>query len=89
MTERCAEVLPNFLLIGAGKSGTSSLHAYLQQHPDIYMSPVKEPNFFALDGGPPDFPCERVARAVRYPQIWRLADYQALFAFHSGQAAVG
>jgi len=39
--------LPNFLIIGAGKSGTTSLDNYLKQHPDIFMSPVKEPNFFA------------------------------------------
>lgn len=81
--------LPNFLLIGAGKSGTSSLHAYFQQHPDVFMSPVKEPNFFALEGRPPNFPSERVARAVVSPQIWRLEDYVALFAHHNGQGAVG
>ena len=39
--------LPNFLIIGAGKSGTTSLHYYLRQHPNIYMSPIKETNFFA------------------------------------------
>jgi hypothetical protein len=39
--------LPNFIIIGAGKSGTTSLHYYLQQHPNIYMSPIKETNFFA------------------------------------------
>jgi hypothetical protein len=41
--------LPNFLIIGAGKSGTSSLYYYLQQHPEVFMCPVKEPNFFAYD----------------------------------------
>jgi hypothetical protein len=39
-------VLPNLFVIGAGKAGTSSLHYYLDQHPDIYMSRVKEPYFF-------------------------------------------
>ena len=39
--------MPDFLIIGAGKSGTTSLNSYLSQHPEIYMSPVKEPNFFA------------------------------------------
>lgn len=42
--------LPNFLIIGAGKSGTTALHAYLQQHPDVFMTGVKETNFFALEG---------------------------------------
>jgi hypothetical protein len=42
--------LPNFLLIGAGKSGTTSLWRYLKQHPEVYMSPIKGPNFFAFEG---------------------------------------
>ena len=37
--------LPNFLIVGAAKSGTTSLYHYLKQHPEIYMSPVKEPKF--------------------------------------------
>jgi hypothetical protein len=41
--------LPNFLIIGAAKSGTSSLYMYLKQHPEIFMSPVKEPHFFSFD----------------------------------------
>lgn len=40
---------PNFLILGAGKSGTTSLDYYLNQHPDIYMSPRKEPNFFGFE----------------------------------------
>jgi len=36
-------VMPNFFIIGAGKAGTSSLYHYLGQHPQIYMSPMKEP----------------------------------------------
>ncbi len=38
--------LPNFFLVGAAKSGTTSLHAYLRQHPQIYVSPIKEPAYF-------------------------------------------
>jgi len=41
-------MLPNFLVVGAAKSGTTSLYNYLKQHPDIYMSPVKEPYFFSF-----------------------------------------
>lgn len=39
-------VLPNFIIAGAPKSATSTLYEYIKQHPDIYMSPVKEPFFF-------------------------------------------
>jgi Sulfotransferase domain len=42
-------VLPNLIVAGAGKSGTTSLHLYLDQHPDIEMTSVKEPHFFSDD----------------------------------------
>lgn len=40
---------PNLFLAGAAKSGTSSLFAYLERHPDVYMSPMKEPHYFCAD----------------------------------------
>jgi len=42
--------LPNFLVIGAMKSGTTSLFHYLQAHPQVFMSPLKEVDFFAASG---------------------------------------
>src|SRR5689334_25243197 len=38
--------LPNLLVIGAAKAGTTSLHSYLSLHPEIFMSQRKELNFF-------------------------------------------
>src|SRR5688572_9882279 len=40
-------VFPNLFIIGAMKAGTSSLHEYLHQHPQIFMSRFKEPQYFA------------------------------------------
>ncbi len=40
--------LPNFIISGAPKAGTTSLYRYLAEHPGVYMSPVKEPDFFHL-----------------------------------------
>jgi hypothetical protein len=37
--------LPNLLIVGAAKCGTTSLHNYLKQHPDIFMTEHKEPHF--------------------------------------------
>jgi hypothetical protein len=37
---------PNFLIIGAAKAGTTSLYHYLGQHPDVYVSPIKEPRYY-------------------------------------------
>jgi hypothetical protein len=42
-------VLPDFIIIGAQKSGTSSLYRYLAQHPQVRESTVKEVHYF--DGG--------------------------------------
>jgi hypothetical protein len=39
--------MPNFFLVGASKAGTTSLYNYLAQHPQIFMSPIKEPHFLA------------------------------------------
>jgi hypothetical protein len=40
---------PNLFIVGAPKTGTTSLYTYLDAHPDIYMSPIKEPNYFSPD----------------------------------------
>jgi len=37
--------LPNLFIVGAAKSGTTSLHNYLNQHPEIFMSSLKEPHY--------------------------------------------
>lgn len=41
--------LPNFIIFGGPKCGSTSLCNYLAQHPDIYISVKKEPNFFLYD----------------------------------------
>jgi hypothetical protein len=40
---------PNFFIVGAPKCGTTALYTYLSEHPEIFMSPVKEPQYFAQD----------------------------------------
>ena len=40
---------PNLFIAGHPRSGTSSLHNYLNQHPEIFMTAIKEPNYFARD----------------------------------------
>lgn len=64
--------LPTFFIIGAPKAGTTSIHHYLDQHPKVQMSPVKEPRFFA---GPED--------GIPYPpdRVGDLAEYERLFDF--------
>ncbi|MDH3379333.1 MAG: sulfotransferase [Gammaproteobacteria bacterium] len=47
--------LPDFLLVGAAKSATSSLYFYLDQHPQIAMASQKESWFFSYYKNPPDY----------------------------------
>jgi len=49
MSQESQSLLPNFFIVGAAKSGTTSLYNYLRQHPQIYLPPVKEVYFFATD----------------------------------------
>jgi hypothetical protein len=70
--------LPDFLVIGAPKAGTTALHAALARHPALFMSPVKEPKFFLTDGPPPARGGPGDARTYR-EHVWRRPDYEALF----------
>jgi Sulfotransferase family len=80
--------LPNFLIVGAAKSGTTALYHYLKQHPQVYMSPTKETNFFAFEGqevrfhGPGD---EKIAQST----ITSLEAYKEQFAAVSNEIAIG
>jgi hypothetical protein len=40
---------PDFFIVGAARCGTTSMYLYLKQHPEIYVSVLKEPHFFARD----------------------------------------
>lgn len=80
--------MPNFLIVGAPKCGTTSLYYYLKQHPEIFMSPVKEPRFFT-------------SQVIAFPQkgikdyenekymIKRWEDYKKLFSCIKGEKAIG
>jgi hypothetical protein len=81
-------MLPNFIVVGAAKSGTTSLYWYLNEHPAVFMSPIKETNFFAygLDDrgqllyGDPE---------VHHFPVTSLPEYEALFASAGAARAIG
>jgi hypothetical protein len=72
--------LPNLFVIGAPKCGTTSLHGYLDRHPRISMSAVKEPKYFLTGGTRPHPVGPGDARAVRSYVVERDA-YEALFRY--------
>lgn len=75
--------LPNFFLIGAAKSGTTSLAEHLRQHPEVFFPSTKEPNYFALAGRDLPLPGPGADRH-RFLQIYlhsvtERTKYEALF----------
>lgn len=80
--------LPNFLLVGAAKCGTSSLHKYLDQHPEIFMSKVKEPRFISSQVTP--FPLNGPGdHKVEAWYVKNYEDYLKLFEEAGDKQAVG
>lgn len=81
---------PNFLIIGSAKCGTTSLAAYLAQHPQVFMSVPKEPTFFGSEGtsglfnGPHD-----EDRAYHSRVITTIEQYTALFDGVKDEKAIG
>jgi len=80
--------LPNFIVIGAAKAGTTALYWYLAEHPAVFMSAVKETNFFAYNVdaegrllyGDPD--------VHRFP-VKTQEEYEGLFRDVGGATAIG
>jgi Sulfotransferase family len=70
--------LPDFLVAGVPKAGTTALHAALSRHPGLYLSPVKEPKFFLTDGPPPAKGGPGDALTYR-EHVWERDKYEALF----------
>jgi hypothetical protein len=62
--------LPTFFIIGAAKTGTTSLHYYLDQHPQIQMSPTKEPHFFIEAENLPSYLANRVDNLKEYEELF-------------------
>jgi hypothetical protein len=72
--------LPNFLVIGAPRCGTTMLHYALGEHPEVFVSPNKETNFFLFDGRRPRGISERDLAAVAHRSAKTPDDYAAAFA---------
>ena len=68
---------PTFLILGAAKSGTTALYHWLGQHPEVQMSPVKQPHYFA--GIAPTFRGPGDA-ALNREMVTSESQYRSLFA---------
>jgi hypothetical protein len=73
-------ILPTFFIVGAAKSGTTSLYHYLSQHPDVYMSPNKEPHWFSR---------VQPAQGQDSRPVTSQEEYLQLFKGWNGEPAIG
>src|SRR6056297_2673206 len=80
-------LLPDFLIVGASKSGTSSIYHYLNQHPEIFLSNIqKEGRYFSQMKGNFSGPGDtRVDAAI----IRNIEQYKMLFQNYNNEKAVG
>jgi hypothetical protein len=80
--------LPTFLIIGAPKAGTTTLHYALSQHPEVFMCPLKEAGFFWAYGQPIKLHGPG-AEKLRNRLVIHLDDYQKLFKGVKQEKAIG
>ncbi|MCF8357356.1 MAG: sulfotransferase [Prolixibacteraceae bacterium] len=81
------DVLPDFLVVGASKSGTTSLHHYLKQHPQIFLSDIqKEGRYFSQMTGNYKGPGDKIIDASITRDI---NAYKALFNGYKNEKVVG
>jgi len=73
----------NFFIAGAPKAGTTSLYEYLDQHPQVGMSSIKEPNYFSSE--------ELKKQSLYYKDVIlnTLSEYEALFSNEKNKLILG
>ncbi len=81
--------MPNFLIIGVSKAGTTSLDYYLQQHPEIYMAEGKETYFFNFENDDSRFNGPGDDERVNFRVVRTLDDYQHRFNGVTNEKAIG
>lgn len=79
-TAHMNRTLPNFFIVGAAKSGTTSMYRYLEQHPDVYMPSFKEPHWFAR---------VEPSSGLIVHSVTSEAEYLRLFEGWKGERAIG
>ncbi|HEY6977497.1 MAG TPA: sulfotransferase [Chitinophagaceae bacterium] len=87
----------NLFLVGAMKAGTTSLTRFFEQHPDIFVCPVKEPNFFmsqlphSISDGMDNSDIQIFIRDLHvnskrhFAHIKTMSDYHSLFKFYNNE----
>jgi hypothetical protein len=81
--------LPNFMIIGVAKAGTTSFFRYLDQHPQVFMCPIKGTNFFGYEDALAWQPDEGEPPMLRNFQVTTFEAFEAAFSGASDEIAIG
>lgn len=79
--------LPNFLIVGAPRSGTTSLYRYLREHPQVFLPSVKEPGFFAEGEARKVTTLEEYARLFEETTAKAIGEASVTYLYDPGAAA--
>jgi hypothetical protein len=80
---------PNFLVVGAGRSGTTALAEGLRTHPEVFITNPKEPHYFALHGTTPAFRGPGDDATINRVSVTSRRAYQALYPDSHSFTALG
>ena len=95
---------PNFFIVGAARAGTTSFADYMRSHPDVFMSPIKEPHYFSSDidcqafradfrrdcrVDPPDYFSGSARKKIHQAFIRSASNYDSLFSGAADAKVVG
>lgn len=82
--------LPTFMIIGVAKAGTTSIFRYLDQHPQLFMTPLKGTNYFGYEDAKDwKWADEAAPPLLRHFPVKNLEEYEAAFAGAGDEIAVG
>lgn len=83
--------LPNFLFIGAPRSGTTYIYYCLKQHPDVFLPQIKEPSFFSYNAEDPGFPglYDKLDAAYGYKLVRSMDEYLNVYNGVQDEQAIG
>ena len=79
------EIWPNFFIVGAPRAGTTSLYEYLKNIVGIYMSPVKEPQYFSVNLVPENHPIRPIRDKKKYLELFEKVTDEKII----GEASAG
>lgn len=80
-----SSLLPNFLIVGTAKAATTTIHEYLKQHHNVFMTDWKEPSFFVFkDKANPSYTTDRPVKFIT-----EIKDYKELFSGGTDHAIRG